>query len=95
MMTGAPATCSLSQVGIPALVTRTHARVRLGEPGPPTALSELMTSKNRPRAEARGRLGVDGGQGESSSRTLPLVSIPNRAVIRPPMSAIAAKARNT
>ena len=47
----------------------------------------------RPRVGARGRSGV--GQGESSSRTLPLVSIPNRAVIRPPMSAMTAKARNT
>jgi hypothetical protein len=35
------------------------------------------------------------GQGESSSRTLPLVSIPNRAVIRPPISAMMAKARKT
>jgi MFS family permease len=34
-------------------------------------------------------------QGDSSSRTLFLVSMANRAVIRPPMRAIAAKARNT
>ena len=46
----------------------------------------------------RGRVPAAGGrvgQGESSSRTLPLVSIPNRAVTRPPMSAMTAKARNT
>ena len=50
----------------------------------------FIASGQTPAAEARLVC-----QGESSSRTLPLVSIPNRAVTSPPTRAMAAKARNT
>ena len=50
-----------------------------------------------PSAEATGcrRTRQPGGQGDSSSSTLPFVSITNRSVTRPPTSATAANTANT
>src|SRR4051794_13322347 len=61
----------------------------------PACMRPSSSAPAGPQAVVPAGRPTGGGQGESSSRTLPLVSIPNSRVTTPPIRATAAKTAKT